>query len=857
MLVQRCCDLFQSAALRSVLMWCVLVSVLQSQGTAAAAATAAEPAEGSVVLIKDGENPAHIAMVNLPPNGPIRQTINRLLPPYMKRITGVVFPFTNPMTEEAKIHKPAIVFKLEPLFDDAGKQLPSDSFNLKTIDGRFYIRSETIVGLHYGFYEWLTRLGANFWSHTEEDLPSLKTIIVPPTDYTWVAPFKIHNIMSREAQTRSNDFANKSRSMSNLEFTGNHTLYPLLTPYAQEHPEIYPLVQAKDRKTNKMLPAARQSNKIHFCYSDPNIATYLAEALSKEVEKRNGNIKDFIYFAGMGDWYGGQCTCDRCMAIYEEEIWYRDGQKMSSGFSGSLLRMINKTAAILDEKYPGILVGTFAYMSFEMPPGKTVPAKNVVIEMPRLRHCSVHPVNACEKNANYWAGLQQWAKLAPGRVYVWEYGASFDNFLYPFPSLLPMAENIKAYHDIGIAGLDIQGNYVTTGGHAVVMNNWVWSQLMNDPSQDIDTLIAYFTDHYYGPAASIIREYNDTLQASVNTPQIIHADEFAKPRSLFLNNTVLAALREHIVQAQSKVQGKENHKYLQRVNELAIGLEVIDLWSEGKLVENEQGNRLIREDLGGDTYDRAKAVVESTRGATPREWGNGRAYWLTFMSWHGGPFADLKQGDLLARVVPSQAGGFGPVLHDGKRVISHTSVTTLRSGEFVGQPSSKQSTTAGHGGVSHWSADTKRVVEQTVKIVDDKTIQVSSSVTRVTKDKALENRSLHVNTIVDGRQMKLFYRDMQGKWHEFTDKPVFNKPIKIPGMTAWRVELPHVTYTDEYESLTAKPNEEGVMPNYNGSVVLERNRRDVGLLITLPIRDLPLNEKVEWLKRRIVVTPNK
>lgn len=819
-------------------------------------AHAATPAEGSIVLIENGENPAHVAMVNLPPNGPIRQVINRLLPPYMKRVTGVEFPYAYPLLKEEELPRPALVFKLEPLFDADGKQLPSDSFNLKTMDGRFYIRSETIPGLHYGFYAWLTQLGANFWSFNEEDLPRLKTIIVPPTDFTWVPEFKIHNIMSREAQTHSNDFQNKSRSESNFQFTGNHTLYPLLTPYAQEHPEIYPLVQAKDRKSGKLLPAARQPNKIHFCYSDPNIAQYLADALSKEVEKRNGNLKDYIYFAGMGDWYGGQCTCDRCLAIYEEEIWYRDGQKMSNGFSGSLLRMINKTASILDEKYPGILVGTFAYMSFEMPPGKTVPAKNVVIEMPRLRHCSVHPVNACEKNANYWTGLQQWAKLAPGRTYVWEYGASFDNFLYPFPSLLPMAENIKAYHKIGIAGLDIQGNYVTTGGHAVVMNNWVWSQLMNDPSRDIDQLITYFTDHYFGPAAADIRQYNDVLQASVNTPNIIHADEFAKPRSLFLNNTVLAALRECIISAQAKVQGPANRKYLQRVNELAIGLEVIELWSEGKLVENEQGNRLIREDLGGDTYDRAKAVVESTRGATPREWGNGRAYWLTFMSWHGGPFVDLKQGELFVRVVPSQAGGFGPVNHNNKRVIGSTYITTLRSGEFVGEPTATQSATTGEGGVSHWSADTKRIVEQTVSVLDDKTIQVTSSVTRVTKDEKLENRSLQVNTIIDGRQMKLSYRDMKGKWHAFTQKPVFNKPIAIAEVTAWRVELPHVTYVDEYEALTTTPNEAGVLPSLRGSVVLERNRRDVGLLVTLPVRDLPLNEKVAWMKRTITITPN-
>jgi hypothetical protein len=48
--------------------------------------------------------------------------------------------------------------------------------------------------------------------------------------------------------------------------------------------------------------------------------------------------------------------------------------------------MINKAAEILEAKYPGIQVGTLAYMSLEAPPAKTVPRDNVIVYVPRLRH---------------------------------------------------------------------------------------------------------------------------------------------------------------------------------------------------------------------------------------------------------------------------------------------------------------------------------------------------------------------------------------------------------------------------------------------------------------------------------------
>ena len=99
------------------------------------------------------------------------------------------------------------------------------------------------------------------------------------------------------------------------------------------------------------------------------------------------------------------------------------------------MRMINSTAEILEKEFPGIQIGTFAYMSLEAPPAKTRPRHNVAIRLPRLRHDTVRSILEADKNQSFRRNLDRWAELAPGRLFIWEYGANFRNFLKPFPCL--------------------------------------------------------------------------------------------------------------------------------------------------------------------------------------------------------------------------------------------------------------------------------------------------------------------------------------------------------------------------------------------------------------------------------------
>lgn len=810
---------------------------------------AASLTDTHVVLMADPSAVCPLVLMNVPEKD--GKEFERSFPKYLEEMTGATFP-VQVVEQGAPIPVPAIILELlSSIPPEQGKLLVRDEFRIRTEEGRVVISSPSVRGLHYGFYDLMERFGCRFWSFSEQDIPKVQKLQMSKLDYTWKAPFLIHDIMSKEAQTGQNNFGYTSRAVSPVEFTGSHTLYTLLTPYAKEHPEIYPLVQSINPDTQAVIREERKANDLHFCYSAPGIAEALAAALAKEVEKRKGDLTKFIYFAGMGDWYGGQCQCDRCQKIYEEEAWTNADGTVLPGYTATLLRMINQTAEILDKEYPGIQVGTFAYMSLEAPPAKTRPRENVVIYVPRLRHCGVHPVNQCAKNRQFWLSLQRWCELAPGRVYVWEYGANFTNFLYPFPTLSAMSENIGAYYKLGVAGVMIQGNYVSTGGDMVVLNNYVFSRMMRDPSQNIRQLIESSIAGYYGPAAPAVMEYMQKLEASVAT---IHVDEFSEPAK-YLTPEIQLALKESLAKARDSVSSPEHEKYRHRVDELAVGLEAVELWKQGPLVEKD--GRLVRKDFNGDTYARAVRLSQNNRNSTPREFGTGRGYWLDFLRWHGGPLARIEKGSLVVKAAPAQNAAVGPIAFNGKVLVSKTWFPSIRHGEFPGEGSEHIIRMSGETGIGAWSPNTKYIITQEIRVLGTDTVEVTAWVERKIEE---SSASFEIRTLYPNQNARFEYRSLDGKW-VVAGKPTLAAPIKTGQVDAWKVSSVAGEVTDIYEALAKQPAEpppagtvkdSGQKPApFSGEIGIDSESNKIYTSIVIPVNGIPKDEKFAWLRRTI------
>ncbi len=808
-------------------------------------------AEDAVVLSQAGQ-PVRMAFQDVPKAD--ADSMAKAFGAVLEKMTGQA-PEVTSVAAEATPPEAALVLRLV-----VDPKATEDTFRIRTESGRVVITAGAPIGLRFGFYQLMERLGCRFWAWDDETIPSLPGVRVEPLDLSWAPPFRMHDLLNLEAMTKKNDFANKIRSVSPVQFTGNHNIQSMLKAFAEANPkEVFPLVKVRDKVTKAVTKEVREFNNLHYCYTAPGIAEALAAELEKEVIKRKGDLKHFIYFAGMGDWYGGVCECERCQKIYDEETWTNPDGEKRAGVTATLLRMINKTAEILDAKYPGIQIGTFAYMSLEAPPAKTVPRENVSIYVPRLRHSASSPANE-GGNRSFWLNLQRWCEVAKGRVDVWEYGANYANFIYPYPVLSTMADSIKAYHSIGLRGLMIQGNYASMGGDAVVMNNWVWSRLMSDPSLDTGKLVQEFTDGYYGPAAPAVREYLKTLEATLKTPDTKPISEFSEALKTYLTPKVLESLTASIAEARKLVSAPENAQYLPRVNDLAMGVDAARLWKEGPMKERD--GRYIRADFGYDTSPEAVQLWKNNRrGTTPTELSSGRAKWLDFLSWHGGPVATLSAGDMTVKLWPAKAGSIGPVMLGPAPVLLRTYDQSLRFAEFEPASDPKAKRFVGDGGVGSWDADTKNVNHQEIQLLENNTIRVDYFDQRVSKAADRVSVMHVINTAYpvkkDAQEVKVSYRDSAGTWHDLPALPApgKGKEIKLSDVMAWRVTTPKAVVTDELQFVTAAgtgPEINAKRPHLSGWLGFNTD----GNLFTvsnLQLENADFNEPVHTMSRTIKI----
>jgi hypothetical protein len=552
-------------------------------------------------------------------------------------------------------------------------KLGPDGWILRTVGQRLFICGGGRQGTLYGIYAFLEDvLGCRWWAHDAEHVPTMPRIATPPLDVRVKPPFLLHDLFNREAQERAGDMVWKTRSKSTFQPSGHHNFYTLLADVAAQKPDYWPFVETKDKQTGAVTFRGRavakdagdfNSRVLHFNYLASGMADDLATALGREIVRRGGNVTDWVYMAGQGDWYGGLDQSPESRAVYEEETWTDVDGQVHGGSSGPLLRLINQTAALVAEKHPGAQVGTLAYMSTDSPPGKTRPADNVWIWLPRLRYgitlsieeaaaadrarAGADPetlervptteaeqeaaeaqaagarkptaaeefaarrereraarrreaaVKAAARSRSIMRSIERWTEIAPGRLLIWEYGVNYTNYLRPTPNVRAMAENIRWYHRIGARGIMIQGNYTSTGSDLVLLKNYVWRKLLWDPTLEVEPLVREFCAGYYGPAGDDVLAYVTALEDSVRGPEPIIADEF-DTQARYLTPELLATLEGAMARAREKVAGPGQETFRQRVEEAAASLEARQLWKPGAPgVLVERDGRLVRDDLGG------------------------------------------------------------------------------------------------------------------------------------------------------------------------------------------------------------------------------------------------------------------
>lgn len=611
----------------------------------------------------------------------------RDLAAYLEKITGRVIPVvvaTEPPAADAIL--------VGPCGRTDAAELPGDSFIVDPDPARGLLRlyGTTPRGTRHAVFDFLEHdLGCRWWSWHEEDVPQVADLALPTVRRVVKAAFLQTDIRNGEAYEEKTGFSFKIRSKSTDVQTRSHAMHAQLSAYGTQHPEIYPYSRKRGTRTR---------NDIHHCYTAPGLAAALAAAIEADM-KTWPDLRHTVFMSCMGDAYGGTCECERCLAVYDEEAWTRPDGTVRPGYSGTLLRLINETADILAARHPGIRVGTSAYMTLQAPPGRTRPRPNVHIRIPHLRHCIIHGVDECRKNNRYLEDLTRWLELAPGRVYVWDYTVNFgDNFVAPTPTTRSIARNIAAYHELGSAGMTLQGNYVSMGSDLVVLKNHVYRRLLWDPTLDVEAVIREFCTGYYGPAADAMLRYVTLLEDRPRKHPDLHADEFAKPpqiRATYLPPELRAELETALAAAVTASAGRP--PFDRRVLEARASLEISRLQPPKPFVLGDRGLCKVFATGPDYTYDRAVAAVAHTRNASFREWAGPLKYHAPFLASQGGPTVEIVSGRARAVFAPAVGMRLWQIFYKDRPVFHVPETAEAPGYPFVGGASEATSPGFIHG----------------------------------------------------------------------------------------------------------------------------------------------------------------
>ena len=400
------------------------------------------------------------------------------------------------------------------------KPLKRGEFRIVTKPGKAFILSNTGMAANYGVAEFLQRYADYWFCLISGDDP----YEVAPEREVPVADFAAKHVIyarhyncwgkryAKTCQTTGAGFTIRARCRSWFELEPEervswlpgkcHTFFAYCQPekYAKDHPEYFSMGSDGLRHT-------KANSGSQLCLTNPDVFEIVYSNLCAFVEKDRAELGEdapHIYDFSQMDNCDYICLCPECrkvIAKYDRKGGHKDG-----GDAGLQLEFVNRLARKVREKYPDVVVRTFAYVSTEEPPKGIVPEENVMIWLCDLYSKSdsqlplTHPFNRrrCEL-------IREWAKISK-HMEVWDYYLCGGIDV----SVDAIAADVRLFRDLGIDRVYNETFYSNQPFYT--LNYFVTAELYRNPDRDLEELVNIWCRRY-GQGAADMKKAIDFLRA--------------------------------------------------------------------------------------------------------------------------------------------------------------------------------------------------------------------------------------------------------------------------------------------------------------------------------------------------------
>lgn len=351
----------------------------------------------------------------------------------------------------------ALTLELDPTAETT-RELGDESFRIKSHENGITITGGRFRGCMYGVYSFLENyIGVKFYFDPNSHNKSWST----DDKLAYVYEAEHINIPSDFIDTEEHPaiamrYSYSSNERYNSPAMGSNTVYINNSKYGGYGLMSQPCHGFQNYFTaDELLSDWNSGYKVGIqpCFSNPDIIDELTTRVFADIENRvaSGQVpgKDFTLIDVSHLDIQSFCTCSTCTDIYAEE----------NAVSGTVVRLGNHIAEALEEDYPELYVGVFAYAGTCKPPSVTKPHKMLMIAFCFYIDngyfcCSNHSLGnkSCPVNTYFSDYFDQWQELT-NNIYVWYYpfecyylnNSSANNFI--------IYDNLRYLIDSNIYGL--------------------------------------------------------------------------------------------------------------------------------------------------------------------------------------------------------------------------------------------------------------------------------------------------------------------------------------------------------------------------------------------------------------------
>ncbi len=251
--------------------------------------------------------------------------------------------------------------------------------------------------------------------------------------------------------------------------------------------------------------------------SEMSLATKMIEICVNMVMNESSDSAKYLML-GHADYYA-ECKCEKCQAA----------EKKYGGFGG--ITAVWTNAIVKEVKARLAKLGCtrevkfvmFAYSkSIDAPVVKDAQGEyqpiheNVVLDddifvKMAYRNCVYHSLwdETCEENEVKRNDFRGWEKVAKS-FEIWDYSCVFRKYLYYLPNLGAVSDNYMYYLEKGVEHVLTQGCPGEYNFYEANVHQWVCSELLWDPTQNVNALIKRFHELYFGEEyAAYVDLYRD------------------------------------------------------------------------------------------------------------------------------------------------------------------------------------------------------------------------------------------------------------------------------------------------------------------------------------------------------------